>query len=183
MKPGARSPQGVFEKLSECRHFLVQMADYESTGDVQKFLYSLSAFLSAFRSIAFRLYGVTGVQHGNAAKRSLQVQLHAHPKIGFLIDRSNVEIHEDGVKVWQRYRVSIGDSMNSDWPPRWGQRPDRFASPFEPRFHRSVQQPVTTVVDWQFDGHSSNLIELCHDALKDMDRIIRQNISVGPQIP
>jgi hypothetical protein len=183
MKAGARSPQGVFEKHSECRYFLVQMADYESAGDVQKLLYCLSAFLSAFRSIAFRLYGVTEMQHGKTAKRSLRDQLHAHPKIGFLVDRSNVEIHEDGVKVWQRFHVSIGDSTSTDWPSRWNQRTDRWASRFEPRFHQSVQEPVTTVVDWQFDGYPSNLIELCYDALNDMDSLIRQNISIGPQVP
>jgi hypothetical protein len=182
MHPGARNPQGVVDKMSECRFFLVLMADYERGGETQKFLHCLSAFLSSFRSIAYRLYGVTEAQRGKAAKIALRDQLHAHPKIGFLIGRSNVEIHEDGVKVWQRYNVSVGDSIRTKWPPRWSRRTERWPPRFEPRFRQTVQTQVT-VVDWQFEGYHSNLIELCHDALNEMEHFMRENISFGQQHP
>jgi hypothetical protein len=173
--PGASIPERVFDKVRECRFFLARMADYERTGEVENFLFCLSAFLSAFRSIAYRLYGVTENQRGKAAKVTLRKELHAHPQVGFLISRSNVEVHEDGVKVWQRYNVSVGDSTSDRWPPRWDHRTERWPPRFQARFQRSVQTQVT-VVDWQFEGYHSNLTKLCHDALNEMETFIKQNI-------
>ncbi|PYT45012.1 MAG: hypothetical protein DMG45_02765 [Acidobacteria bacterium] len=184
MYSGTSIPERVFDKVRECRFFLARMADYESAEDIENFLFCLSAFLSAFRSIAYKLYGVTEKQRGKTAKITLKKELHTHPQVGFLIGRSNVEVHADGVKVWQRYNLSIGDSISGAWthdaelfedqsemcrPPR-----------FQPRFQRSAKTQVATVVDWQFEGHQSNLIGLCHDALNEMENFIRQNISVAP---
>jgi len=158
------------------------MADHEGAGETENFLFCLSAFLSAFRSVAYRLYGVTETQRGKAAKIVLKNQLHAHPKIGFLIGKSNVEIHEDGVTVWQRYTVSVGDSMATKWPSRWNRRTERWPPRFEPRFEETVKTHVT-VRDWQFEGNQSNLIVLCHDALDEMENFIGQNISLVQQVP
>jgi len=55
----AKNPDRIVEKIYECRYFLALMADYEEKLDAEKLLYCLSAFLSAFRTSAFRLYGVT----------------------------------------------------------------------------------------------------------------------------
>src|SRR5438046_6943540 len=82
----------VFDKVRECRFFLARMADYESAEDIENFLFCLSAFLSAFRSIAYKLYGVTEKQRGKTAKITLKKELHTHPQVGFLIGRSNVEV-------------------------------------------------------------------------------------------
>jgi hypothetical protein len=182
MHPGASIPERVFDKVNECRFFLARMADYESVRETENFLYCLSAFLSAFRSITYRLYGVTEKQKGKAAKVTLRKELELHPQIGFLIGRCNVEVHEDGVKVWQRYTVSVGDLISDRWPPRWVRKTERWPPHFQPRFQQSVRTH-TTVVDWQFDGYPSNLIALSHDALNEMENFIRQNISVVPQIP
>jgi hypothetical protein len=176
MHLGASIPERVFDKIAECRFFIARMADYERAQETEYFLYCLSAFLSAFRSTTYRLYGVTEKQKGKPAKASLWKALHAHPQIGFLISRSNVEIHEDGVRVWQRYNVSVGDSISDRWPPRWVRNAERWPLPFKPRFQESVQTNVT-IVDWQFEGHSSNLIELCHDAVNEMENLVKQNIS------
>jgi len=59
MYSGTSIPERVFDKVRECRFFLARMADYESAEDIENFLFCLSAFLSAFRSIAYKLYGVT----------------------------------------------------------------------------------------------------------------------------
>jgi len=158
------------------------MADHESANETENFLFCVSAFLSAFRSVAYRLYGVTETQRGKAARVALKNHLHTNQKIGFLIGKSNVEIHEDGVTVWQRYTVSVGDSIATKWPSRWSRRRERWSSRFESRFQETVQTQVT-VRDWQFEGNPSNLIMLCHDALDDMGNFIRQNISLGHHLP
>ena len=142
MHPGASIPERVYDQVRECRFFLARMADYESARDTESFLFCLSAFLSAFRSITFRLYGVTEKQRGKAAKVMLWKKLRAHPQIGFLVARSNVEIHEDGVKVWQRYTVSVGDSISDRWPSRWVRNTERWPPRFQPRFqHRCTNAP------------------------------------------
>jgi hypothetical protein len=179
---GAQNPERVLDKIRECRFFLAWMADHERASETENLLFCLSAFLSAFRSAAYRLYGVAETQRGKAAKFALKNQLHAHPTIGFLIAKSNVEIHEAGVTVWQRYTVSVGDSIATKWPSRWNRRVERWSSRFESRFQESVQTHLT-VRDWQFAGNPSNLIVLCHDALGDPENFIRQNISLGQQVP
>ncbi len=182
MYTGARIPERVVDKVRECRFFLARMADHEGVGETENFLFCLSAFLSAFRSIAYRLYGLTEMQRGEVAKVALKNQLHAHPQIGFLIGKSNVEIHEDGVTVLQRCTVSVGNSITTKWPSRfWSRRTERWPSRFESRFQKGVQIHVT-VKDWQFEGNQSNLIVLCHDALDEMENFIRQNISLGLRV-
>src|SRR6267378_908698 len=100
MTARAKNPERVLDKVRECRFFLVQMADYEELLDSEKFLFCLSAFMSAFR-----LYGVTENRLGEAAKHRLKHQLHGHSEINFLILRTNVELHEDGAVVFQRFTV------------------------------------------------------------------------------
>lgn len=68
----AKNPDRVFEKARESRFFLERMAEYEKALDIEKFLYYLSAFLSAFRTTAYRLYGVTEDRSGKPASGSLR---------------------------------------------------------------------------------------------------------------
>src|SRR5258708_24702746 len=93
-RPKAKKPEGVHEKVRESRFFLEQVPEYELAQDTQKFLFCLSAFLNAFRTITFRLYGVTEHQHDKATAQRLFRQLNDHPEIGFLIRQPDVEVHE-----------------------------------------------------------------------------------------
>jgi hypothetical protein len=140
MYPKATNPDSIVRKLHECRFFLVQMAEHELTLDSEKFQYCLSAFLCSFRTCAYRCYGVTEHKRGKPASRDLRLQLRNHPEIGFLLSRTNVEIHEDGVVVQQLYRT-YGDAVI-----------------------------VRHALGWRFEGNPKNLIELCHDALEAMQK-------------
>ena len=176
---GARNPQRVQDKVREARFFLVEMATYERAFDTEKFLYCLSAFMSAFRTIAFRLYGVTENVKGVTAKNALRSQLHGHTHIKFLIERTNVELHEDGVVVFQRYYTAVSSSETLPWGTNLRRRDERFRSRFGSRYSEAVvvRQPA----GWQFAGSSKNLIELCHDALEAMEGFIRQVLGTNPQ--
>jgi hypothetical protein len=172
--PGARTPERVYDKINECRFFVARMAEYEQSADTpEHFLYCISAFLSEFRTAAYRLYGVTKAQRGKAAQAALRNELHAHPQIGFLLSKSNVEVHEDGVRVWQRYNLHIGESMQWRGSSRWNRNNDRWSSRVEERY---PVQTTVAVKDWQFEGNQSNLIVLCHDAVAEMENFARQNI-------
>jgi hypothetical protein len=99
----ATNPARVGDKINECRFFLAQMADHEKAGDIEKFMYCLSAFLSSFRSGAFRLIGVVHTVRGKTGRDGLLVQLKSKTDIWFLKDRTDLEVHGDGAIVWPRY--------------------------------------------------------------------------------
>lgn len=174
----AKNPDRVLDKVREARFFLVQMASYEQALDTEKFLYCLSAFMSAFRTIAFRLYGVTENLKGPGAKRTLKCQLHGHAEIKFLIERTNVELHEDGVVVFQRYTTQVSSPEPSRWRRGSPHDGNRFRSNFGSRYSEAVI--VRQAAGWQFAGSSQNLIELCHDGIEAMERIIRGVLATGP---
>jgi hypothetical protein len=138
----AKNPESIVQKIYECRFFLVQMAEYELTSDSEKFLYCLSAFLSSFRTCAYRCYGVTEHKRRKPASRDLKLQMRNHPEIGFLLSRTNVEVHEDGVVVQQLYKI-YGDAVI-----------------------------VRHGLGWRFEGNPKNLIELCRDALEAMRKFV-----------
>lgn len=173
----AKNPERVLDKVRECRFFLVHMDYYEKALDTEKFLYCLSAFMSAFRTIVFRLYGVTENRLGKAAEHRLKDQLYSHSEINFLIARTNVELHEDGVVVFQRFTVHASDPVPSV-ADRFGRDADRFGSRFGSRYGDGVV--VRRAVGWQFAENSKNLIELCHDALEAMEGFIRQVLTTDP---
>ena len=159
-KTGATKPEGISEKVRESRFFLARMADYERIPDLENFLFCLSAFLSAFRTIGNRLQGVAGKEYAKRTKESLKLRLESHPKIGFLFDVRDVEVHGDGTTIWPRFRlVGAGASQ---------------PGPLELHFFPSMPKQVR-VIGLHFEGRpAENLIEFCHDALDDFEDLIRK---------
>ncbi|HKV24659.1 MAG TPA: hypothetical protein VJN93_08725 [Candidatus Acidoferrum sp.] len=181
----ATNPQRVLDKVRECRYFLAEMSAHESAEETDRFWFSLSAFLKSFRSIAYRMYGVTETQTDRDQMKALERQLNAHPRIGFLIDSANLEVHGDGAVIWKRYNISIPESMQKHRPrlsPRFGDatRWKRLASPFEPV---AVQTQMVVGTDWQFAGNSASLLELCHIALDEIKDLVIKSISLTQPIP
>lgn len=153
-KPRAKNPNGVNEKVREARFFLVLMADYERSSELESFLFCLSAFLSAFRTIGNRLIGVARTE------KDLEKLLEQHPRIGFLFSVRDVEVHGDGTTIWPRFRLV--DARTS------------APGPLELRFFPRMAG-IVRVIGFHFDSHrpDQNLIEFCHDALNDMEEFIR----------
>ena len=174
----ATEPGRVIEKVQECRHRLAEMAEYERAMDQVKFLYALSGYLYAFRTAAYRLFGVVRSTKGPQAGRELRDKMLAHPDIRFLKDMSDLETHGNGAAVWQRYTVNIGTLPGSRWMPRNDRWNYRLGSRFESRFeYPPVTTTSTQAVDWQFANRSENLIVLCHDAVLVMEDFIRQSLA------
>jgi len=173
----AKNPDRVFDKVRECHFFLIQMAEFEKALDIEKFLYCLSAFLSAFRTIANRQYGVTENRKGKPASLALQNQLHTHAEIGFLIQRSNVEVHSDGVLVHQKFKVHVTASIPDSWKSNWAPDTDRWQDRFTPS---GDVVGIRRAVGWQFAGNPKDLIELCHDALNAIEEYARQALVSAP---
>jgi hypothetical protein len=166
----AKNPARIVEKIYECRFFLTQMADYEEKLDCEKFLYCLSAFLSAFRTVAFRSYGVTEDKFGKSASHALQLQFRNHPEIGFLLSRTNIEVHEDGVIIHQQYTMEVVEKASPRWGSRTAPEPTRWRSLNKSRYGEAVV--VRRATGWQFAGNRKNLIELCRDALAAMQGFV-----------
>ena len=162
-KPGATKPEGIFEKFRECRFFLARMADYESVPELENFLFCLSAFLSAFRTIGSRLQGVTGKKYDKRQRENLKLRLESHPRIGFLFDVRDVEVHGDGTTIWPRFRL-VGAGASQPGP---------LELHFFPRMPSQVR-----VIGFHFEGQppDQNLIEFCHDSLNDFEDMIRKTV-------
>lgn len=158
---GATKPLGITEKFRESRFFLVCMAEYERLADIKKFLFCLSAFLSAFGSIRYRVLGVETESQGETAMFNLEQKLNDHPRIGFLSKLRNVEVHRDGVTVWPLYHLA---DFTKSTP-----------GPLELHFFPTIPNQVR-VIGFRFGGHpqDQNLIEFCHDTLNDFEEISRQ---------
>jgi hypothetical protein len=165
----AKNPDSIIRKIYECQFFLVEMAKYESTLDSEKFQYCLSAFLSSFRTCAFRCYGVTEHKRGKLASHALRLQLQNHSEIGFLLSRTNVEVHEDGVVVQRLYTSEVIEPTSPRWPSRTAPEPS-MRNLNKSRYGDAVI--VRHAAGWRFEGNSKNLIELCHDALEAMRKFV-----------
>jgi hypothetical protein len=174
MTASAKTPERMWDKLGECRFFLKKMTESEHAKETQDFLYYLSAFMAAFRTVAYRLYGVTENRSGISAKLALRDKLHGHPEINFLLASTNVELHEDGVMVFPRFTVrSAGPGTEAA---------DRFASRFLSRY--GWRQGHGVVIEqtggWQFDGNPKNIHDLCEEALEAIKVFLRQALE-GPK--
>jgi len=173
-KTGATDPSRVFEKVNEARFFLDCMAENETNPQV--FCYYLSAFLHSFRVTIFRLYGVTRTRWNEAAKNALKARVVAHPQIGFLRLKGNIETHEDGVRIWKHQKISNVLKPVERWPSRFEPRYERER--WKSRWDESIETELI-FLGWQFVGDSSNLVTLCREGLKALEDYAIQAISSG----
>ena len=167
----AKNPKSVWDKFRECQRVLQDMTAHEQAHDTERLMSSLSAFLSAFRTTAYRLRGVVGSQQGEPVGENLWTQLRSHSEIGFLIDRANCEIHGDGAVVLPRYRMNIPDPIPGRWHSRYV---GRYVSRWPSRWRSNYV--VTEVKDWRFQERAENLIGLCAYALREMENFIQQTL-------
>ena len=155
----ATNPEGVRQKLRECRYFLAQMVEHENATDQEKFLFNVSAFMSAFRTVAYRLYGVTQTRAGKAAKEALECRVENCAQVDFLIGRTNLEMHGDGTVVLRKYVLER-------IPGQSGRRPrTRFESREKSHWPNVHGVRVRQTDGWQFFEHSKDLIMFCDEAL------------------
>jgi hypothetical protein len=165
----AKNPQRVLDKVRECHFFLVEMAIHEKSLETEKFLYCLSAFMSSFRTITNRLYGVTENKLGKAAQEALKVQLRNNRDIHFLVCRTNVELHEDGAVVLQRFTIHAADPIPSRDDP-WFRTIEKPRS----RFGSGHGVVIRRASGWQFAEDAKSIVEMCHDGLEALEGFIRQ---------
>jgi hypothetical protein len=158
-QPGASSPRGVFDKIEECRFFLERMAAYEHVREIKSALFCLSAFLSAFRSAGYRLLGVVSALRGGHAKGILERQLDSHPRIVFLFEVRDVEVHGDGATIWPRFRIV--------------DRRTGGPGPLELHFFPTIANNIR-IIGLRLEGQHTDqdLAEFCRDALDDLENLI-----------
>ncbi|MGB8801413.1 MAG: hypothetical protein WCC97_12050 [Candidatus Acidiferrales bacterium] len=174
MKYRAKDPPRVRDKIREARFFLEQTETHVEQHDSEQFMVCLSAFLTAFRSILYRMYGVAREQGGCAGFAAAEAQLKAHPDIVFLKDRTDFEVHGDAPIVWPRFTLEYIRSTHMHYDERrWLSKPK---SRFESRFSPKTNSPSSRhkVEFWYFDGRYTDLIELCRNSLDDCEIVAKE---------
>lgn len=171
---GVEANQGrVWEKVRESRFFLTLMTDHE--GEPEKFGFCLSAFLSAFRSIAYQLIRYTKITRGQQAKEGLKGLLDSRPNIDFLKQARDVEVHQDGVTILRTFSFPVSEAIPERWRSRWDPKPGRWDS-------RSA--PARTQLrhrGWQFADHTAHdVIGLCSHSMDEVEEIVRQTLAIPP---
>jgi len=147
--------------------------------DIEKLLYCLSAFLSAFRTAIYRSFGVVRAMYSNDASKRFLEALYRNADIKFLKEKTDLEVHGDGATVWQNYRVSLVHPAPSRWR---SEKNDGWRSPLDrDRFQSHAASSLEggfkrEAAGWQFDGHPKNLIELCHDSLEAFEEEFRKGL-------
>lgn len=92
--------EGIPEKVDECKFFLGMMDTYKETTPIREFLWYLSAFLCAYRSLSYRLLGVVRHRKGSDDAKALGETLRSDRDIDLLRRLRDLEVHGDGVTVW-----------------------------------------------------------------------------------
>ena len=161
--------QRVSEKLHACQLFLVHMA--ESRGDWQKFGSYLSAFLSAYRAIFWRLIRVADSRSERVRLAWLVEQLYkTNPTIGFLRNARDIEDHEFGIKYFTNVTFSRAYVPESRFAPRPSGRFDKARSvryPAVREFHEFIA----------FKDHPQrDMIEFCAAGLDDAREFVHQTL-------
>jgi len=96
----ATRPECIPEKVDECKFFLGMMDAHKERKPIREFLWYLSAFLCAYRSLWGRLVGVVKHRKGSDDAQALEERLHSDRDIDWLRKLRNLDVHGDGVTVW-----------------------------------------------------------------------------------
>jgi hypothetical protein len=96
----ATRPERIPEKVDECEFFLGLMDAYKETRPIREFLWYLSAFLCAYRSLWYRSFGVVKHLKGRDNAKALDETLRSHRDIDWLRRLRDLEVHGNGITVW-----------------------------------------------------------------------------------
>jgi hypothetical protein len=80
-----KKPGAVLQKIEECHYFLAEMAKFENT-DAEKFAFVVSAFLAAFRSVDYKVTGITEEVSGLQGKINWRQAARADAAVVFLLE-------------------------------------------------------------------------------------------------
>jgi len=166
----ATTPEGVFQKIRESRYFLKMMAGLQSTQQAEEFGFILSAFMSAFRSVRFRFFGIIEARHGRAAARKQDDELLGVDAIFFLAEQSNVEVHGDGPRIFRRFEVSRVPSARRG-------RTSRFAGRAQSKWPHSHGLTIKELDSWQFWDKPGDLVKVCERAIDELEKAVRASLT------
>lgn len=145
----------VLEKLDEARFFLERMENHKEQWP--EFGYYLSAFVSAFASIFYRLNCLGAGNEVSSFKES-------HKDVAFLTlpeeGARHREVHREGIPLVSGYEVSAAST--GPWAS------SLFRGPFRGAFRASPWEETQGSVHrvWRFKHGSRDVIKLCRDALQ-----------------
>ena len=169
-------------KLKEAQFFLNHMILQAS--DQSAFLYFLSAFLSASRSVL--QYARAESKRSQERLRWYDEQVSNNPVIRFLKSKRDINIHERPIDAAKRSSVSITDTLNlssSLEVKRIGRdgRTEIVHRSEDPTRPKPQQIPASVTTSLVFRGWkgSEDVIALCERYFSDLDRLVQDGQSRG----
>jgi hypothetical protein len=179
------SADAIWEKVAEARFFVERMIEADTKSDNQPFGYYLSAFLNAFRSIAYRAFRFAARTQGGPARDELKAKIKAAADLQFLTHARDVEVHQDGVTLVLVPKFGIGpaDVVLDRWPDRFN--PKVFPRTIEygdAKYNkwptRIVHEPWT--LHWRFgDRLGQDIVSFCAKAVAELERLVREAIDTS----
>lgn len=153
----------ALEKVDEARFFLARMEDHG--GNWPEFGYYLSAFLSAFRSIHYRLCCL-------GAGDRVKCLSDSDKEVNFLIQARDAEVHKEGVGIVLTV-ASAGPWAHSPWGPSpWRASPWR-ASPWDDDDPENVRKL------WKFKEGYKDVVNLGRHCLQVTEALVQRISAEG----
>jgi hypothetical protein len=160
-------------KLKEAEFFLCHMALQSS--DRQAFMYFLSAFLSAARSVV--QYAFEEVKSKPFAQAWYEEQVRSSDIVSFFKDKRDVNIHVRPARISEKISMSetlhISDSLVVRMADHNGNQSVVHASSLQ-QAHPDSETPRTKKVSLVFPGWngSQDVFQLCEEYLKELNEIV-----------
>ena len=170
------------KKLEEAKYFLTKME--EAQDDHSSFVYNLSAFLSASRSVLQYALNESGkTVNGNRWYQSFVI---SSSILKFFKNKRDVNIHEKPVSPPSNVQINISDSAHISESisvvirDKDGNILNQFTSSPQSTSHDNKPN-VTKRVSYQFSEWNGNndVLSLCRDYLKQLETLIDEGICKG----
>lgn len=172
------------KKLEEAKYFFSRMVEVRD--EVNSFIYNLSAFLSASRSVLQYALKESEIKQSGIAWYSANIS--NSPILGFFRDKRDLSIHEEPVrpqvihKVMINETIRVSDSISIVIKDRNGNVKGEYTSPEDPKVIPEDQNSsVVSETEYKFNDWSGNEdgITLCRLYLEQLDNLVKDGIKKG----
>jgi len=170
-------------KLSEAKYFLEQMKQHIDSPE--EFVYNLSAFLSAARSVTFIMQNeFSKIPEFREWYGCKQKKMENNELFRFFnglrvaVIHKKVVIPNRNVKIEFTETITVGDSIVVEVRDKDGNLLQRYESDFQPESSvENEHEDVKTEVYWYFDEKpESDVITLCTRYIEELELLVKECI-------
>jgi len=171
-------------KLEESKYFFSRMS--ETKNETVGFIYNLSAFLSASRSVLQYTLKEAKVKDGGS--KWYYDYVLSNPILKFFRDKRDLNIHEKPVRPHATHKIMItetlhiSDSVSIIIKDKDGNIKEQFTTPEEPKLISEDKEcPVISETEYRFKdwGGGEDVITLCRLYLEKLETLVKDGIEKG----